>query len=632
MKLNTKSFLTLSNQTIKLMDTEEGELIIEGYANTVAKDRGGDVITASAWQTQNSLENYKKNPVILAFHDHSKPIGTAVEVEPTELGLRLVAKISKAAGALYELVRDNVLRTFSVGFIIHDAEYDSKSDTFFITDVELLEVSVVSVPMNQDSTFQVRKSIEGSFEDIKQLFVKQQSPNDNNTGNSLMNEDLKAAIAEAMKNAAAEQKRIADQEAAEKAKAEADAAARKAEALNAAKAVIEEVTQKLNASDQEFSKTIKKLEDQILAQKDEISQLLASSKKGAFNPSAISSAINGAPSASEIKDIENVYLLGLATKKFGDEMFETSLGKKMKEKAVNTSSSFEVSSEAYETVFTTNLIKDVESRLVIAPLFREITMTAANLTIPVEPGRAYAAWVNASTYGTDATTGPEISGALTEITLKTYKLAGKSYLTDETSEDAIIAMLPLIRERLVTSHVATIERDFLRGNGVAVPVKGLTQIATEDSLVITTAAKADGSVKVTGDLLHKARRRLGLKGLDISNLAILVSLDAYYDLLEDPAFQDMDKVGDAAIKRTGQVGRMYGLPVMVCGEFAPKAVNVPFAVMAYLPDLVVPRQRGATVQTDYDVEKQRRVIVATQRLNLEKLFDNCVVSLTYAAT
>ena len=222
-----------------------------------------------------------------------------------------------------------------------------------------------------------------------------------------MTEDLKAAIAEAMKSAAAEQKRIADQEAADKAKAEAEAAARKADALNAAKAVIEEVTQKLNASDQEFSKTIKKLEDQILARKDEISQLLASNKKGAFNPSAITSALNGAPSASEIKDIENVYLLGLATKKTGEAMFETSLGKKMKEKAVNTSSSFEVSSEAYETVFTTNLIKDVESRLVIAPLFREITMTAANLTIPVEPGRAYASWVNASTYGTDATTGPD---------------------------------------------------------------------------------------------------------------------------------------------------------------------------------------------------------------------------------
>lgn len=630
MKLNSKSFLTLSNQTIKLMDTEEGDLIIEGYANTITKDRGGDVIPASAWRTRNALDNYKKNPVLLAFHDHSKPIGVATEVEPTELGLRLVAKISKAAGALYELVKEGVLRTFSVGFIIHDAEYDSKTDTFFINDVELLEVSVVSVPMNQDSTFQVRKGLEGSFEDIKKLFVEQQSQNDK--GTKLMNEELKAAIALAMKEAAAEQKRLADQEVAEKTRLEAEAASRKAEALLAAKAVIDEVTSKLGASEKEFANTIKKLEDQIIAQKEEISQILASSKKGAFNPSAINSAMLGAPTAAEVKDIENVYLLGLATKKFGDEMFETSLGKKMKEKAVNTSSSFEVSSEAYETVFTTNLIKDVEARLVIAPLFREITMTAANLTIPVEPGRAYASWVNASTYGTDATTGPEITGALTEITLKTYKLAGKSYLTDETSEDAIIAMLPLIRERLVTSHVATIERDFLRGNGTTVPVKGLTQIAVEDSKVIVTAAKSDGSVKVTGDLLHKARRRLGLKGLDISNLAILVSLDAYYDLLEDPAFQDMDKVGDAAIKRTGQVGRMYGLPVMVCGEFAPKAVSVPFAVMAYLPDLVVPRQRGATVQTDYDVEKQRRVIVATQRLNLEKLFDNCVVSLTYAAT
>ena len=75
--------------TTKASATEDNSLVIQGMANTVAKDRAGDVIIAEAWTTSNALTNYMKNPIILAFHNHSLPIGTAISITPTEKGLEV---------------------------------------------------------------------------------------------------------------------------------------------------------------------------------------------------------------------------------------------------------------------------------------------------------------------------------------------------------------------------------------------------------------------------------------------------------------------------------------------------------------------------------------------------------------
>lgn len=155
-------------------DSENSPLIIRGFANTVTKDRAGDVIPASAWTTSNALKNYMKNPIMLFGHDHSRPIGKVISLEPTEMGLMIEAEISTADIQIYQLIKDGVLKTFSVGFRIKDADYDDESNTFYITDLELLEISVVSVPCNQDSTFSVAKGMNGAdYVELRKQYVHQ---------------------------------------------------------------------------------------------------------------------------------------------------------------------------------------------------------------------------------------------------------------------------------------------------------------------------------------------------------------------------------------------------------------------------------------------------------------------------
>ena len=160
MKLNKPVELSVSALFEKSLDEDSGNIKIRGFANTVSKDRAGDVIPRSAWEKASAMPNYEKNPIILAFHDHSRPIGKMTGYNISENGLEIEAEISNSVPE-YKLIKDGILKTFSVGFRILDADYKSEVDTFFITELELLEISVVSVPCNQDSTFELAKSMTG---------------------------------------------------------------------------------------------------------------------------------------------------------------------------------------------------------------------------------------------------------------------------------------------------------------------------------------------------------------------------------------------------------------------------------------------------------------------------------------
>jgi len=153
---------------------DTGDIIIRGYANTVTNDRAGDVIPTETWKSSNALTNYMKNPILLAFHDHKLPIGEVTELNITPEGLEVVARVVKSAPAsVYGLIKDGILKAFSVGFRILDADYEHEKGIFLIKDLELLELSVVSVPCNQDSIFSLEKTLcMKDYIELKQKFIK----------------------------------------------------------------------------------------------------------------------------------------------------------------------------------------------------------------------------------------------------------------------------------------------------------------------------------------------------------------------------------------------------------------------------------------------------------------------------
>ena len=168
--MESKIFHIYSPISVETKASNSKILKIAGYANTTDKDRSGDVISAQAWAK--GVDYYRKNPVLLYQHDHSKPIGRVDKIIVDKKGLYVEASVSQAAETLHgvkTLINDGALKSFSVGFVIKNGHYDKNKDTTVITDVELHEISVVSVPCNQESLFSIKKSFENNdaYENFK---------------------------------------------------------------------------------------------------------------------------------------------------------------------------------------------------------------------------------------------------------------------------------------------------------------------------------------------------------------------------------------------------------------------------------------------------------------------------------
>ena len=59
--------------TLPTTEDKIESIFIEGYANTVDKDRAGDVIPAYVWEQ--GIQEFLKDPIILAYHDQTEPVG-----------------------------------------------------------------------------------------------------------------------------------------------------------------------------------------------------------------------------------------------------------------------------------------------------------------------------------------------------------------------------------------------------------------------------------------------------------------------------------------------------------------------------------------------------------------------------
>jgi len=190
MKTNKTLFLSSAFET-KSFKKGSKSLKIAGYANTTTKDRANDVVTAQAWAK--GVDNYRKNPVLLYQHKHENPIGRVEKITVDKKGIFVEAAVSEAAEknhGVQTLIKDGALKSFSVGFRVKDGKYNREDDSMMITDVELLEISVVSVPCNQESLFSIRKSFD-SDNDYKE-FIK--SFDDANEDEIKMMRSIKAGI------------------------------------------------------------------------------------------------------------------------------------------------------------------------------------------------------------------------------------------------------------------------------------------------------------------------------------------------------------------------------------------------------------------------------------------------------
>ena len=157
----------LFNLELEPAGVVSAESPIRFVASSATPDRVGDRVFPKGMD----LANFEKNPIVLFNHEHESPIGTArVWVEGEKLLMEPVfSDASETARETAALVRQGVLKAVSIGFMPLEVE-PNDSGGFDITKSELLEVSIVSVPMNPEA---IRvKSMSDFSEQLKALDAK----------------------------------------------------------------------------------------------------------------------------------------------------------------------------------------------------------------------------------------------------------------------------------------------------------------------------------------------------------------------------------------------------------------------------------------------------------------------------
>ena len=640
--------------TFKAFDEDDdGGVHICGMASTADFDRAGDTISAEAW-TKGGLGNFEKNPIILFNHDYNKPIGRATGLKVTENGLELKAKISKSApDHVAQLVKEGILGAFSVGFRVKDADYLSETDGLKIKDAELFEVSVVSVPCNQAATFSLAKSFDSieEYNEFKKTFTNsvdlagqslakdedsfEASDTPDGTEKSVQKEinmsevntpeiDLdafakkvaeetaaKIAIRQAEEKAAAEaaQKEAEEVEAAKTLEAETVKSAIKTGVESGAERLLADVEAKLQEKDAKMDEVILQYKKDLEEKSEEITKMRESKRVFSDRSDDINTVSKWG------KEFMNAHLLGVMT---GKGLEGTSYGRDIIEKAGVTYASAQPN---IATEVSGQIEKEIMRELRLARAFREIQINSQAQVLPIQQDTGLATFqTGAATAGNLQTRGGATPQPA-QVTLKAFRLISTTLMDNHVDEEILINLMPMLVESVARSHARAVDDAILNHDATGSDdFSGLIKTAGTNVFdTSVSAANLSGTTVDAADFLG-ARKMMGKYGMMPEELVYVISQKRYYDLIADTAFADITDVGsDIATKLTGQVGAIYGTPVIVSDNFGAEADNACVGLAVNIRNFAIPRLRGVNVEQDYEVMNQRNVIVATQSLGFNQL-------------
>ena len=156
----------------KTLDDTDPIGSFEGIAAVFSNvDRQNDTILPGAFAR--TLDTFVKSGFLANAHDWSEPVGTISEACEVSEGLFVRGQFHSTPKAqlLRKVIRERLERgkdvAMSIGFQITDDEFDQEKSVRMLKEIELFEVSVVSVPANPLARLASVKQIEpGETEEV----------------------------------------------------------------------------------------------------------------------------------------------------------------------------------------------------------------------------------------------------------------------------------------------------------------------------------------------------------------------------------------------------------------------------------------------------------------------------------
>jgi HK97 family phage major capsid protein len=232
-------------------------------------------------------------------------------------------------------------------------------------------------------------------------------------------------------------------------------------------------------------------------------------------------------------------------------------------------------------VLQRQLYRDVEKDAVMMANFRVMDMPNNPWEMPYQASSLTLYGVDESTSDTSsAVQGSDLT--FDKITFNAKKMGARVFWSTELEEDALISVLPVIREDLVRIMRNGWERCFLTGDETTantnincVGTAPTTTVAAKDywlqtdgvvhsCIVSHTGQALDCSGAVIGEtVFHNVRQKLGKYGTRPGDLMAVVPRELWYDMILIENMLTPDKYGPNATILVGEVSRLFNVPIVV---------------------------------------------------------------------
>ena len=611
-------------------DTGEEQQIIEGFGSTDAVDDYNEVVEAESFREW--LPWFLEFPTVCFNHElfYELPIGKVLKAEIREHGLWVEVLVSKSAPKVWQLIKEGILKAFSIGFgglEFKKDDTDGARPALTWTKIKLVELSVVTLPAQREALFAVAAS---KGIDLGSLFSNPQDAK----GAGIMppevvtKADVTKIVSTEIKDTAANLETIATDAGAAAAKSATDAisktmdqraadfgrdvkALQEALANAATKAEFTEAVDKIKADLMPVIEHMQRNAQPMLQnvgleflydKRDMAASYLEKSiaREHSRELLHIRSLINlpeqvlrkGDDRAELMEDFQfasdNLYILhnmaqialgsaygGIRSLKYWSEYkrIESEF-----RKAMDTATATE-GLEWVPTNFSAQLHAEVTQLGELSGLFDQFTMPTKVYEWPIQVSRA-TAYLMPESISDAAEAVPASTPGTGQTTFTAKKLMARVLTSREFEEDSIIAALQFIRTEIAMQFARAREDTILNGD-TAAPHQDVDVTNAKDhrkawlglrAYALDNSYGTDTSTFALADL-RTIRGTLGKYGVHPKNLAYILSPTIYITkFLADSDITTMEKAGARATWLQGEADSVDGAPIRV-SEFQREDLN-----------------------------------------------------------
>lgn len=584
-------------------------------ASMGTEDRVGDVIDPEGWD----LSSYLRNPVFLWAHRRSDPpIGRSVRTWVEDGCLKALVEFAPTpqAQSVRALYAGGYMRGISVGFRplkwSQRAASNGRRGTHF-TRQELLEISAAPVPMHPDAL--APKNMDA--QDLQDACIREE----------VVFETIEKFIDGP--GAAVEPDAGPTQEEAEGEKPmQIDT-----NGLEQLKSEVASVAQFVRERSQPLAEEqarVRKALDEVLANQRESQRRAITAQ----SESQLRRVDSGSYAGFDVLDLTLARSLQrAATDSHGAE---TTRDWDVRLKAALDSVTAGSGEELVPTGWTAQMWRDVRQETRVASLFNEIDMPTNPFDIPLQLGDV--AWYP----GTENTATTQTAVATQKQTLTAHELVAEVPWSLTLEEDAVIAMLPELRRTLVDSAASVLDdvllnADTTSANNINVDGGAASKTVANQAqwrigfdglihlpLVDNTSQAINVDAALASSTFLDLLSKLGKYGIS-KGAAFVCDTSTYIKALGLDQVATVDKLGPKATLLNGQLGTIFGVPIVVAGQMrladadgkvtSGGNTNSRGRVLAVnTSQWRIGYRRRLLIETQRDIQKRQHTMVVSMRV------------------